>query len=127
MSTCKLTLVQTHLAWEDPSANLLHFDQRLQDIGDTDLIVLPEMFSTGFSMNSRALAESMDGNTVTWLKEKAAVHNATVCGSAIIEDSGAYYNRLVAASPGGDVIKYDKRHLFRMSTENENYTAGADR
>jgi predicted amidohydrolase len=127
MSTCKLTLVQAHLAWEDPAANREHFDQRLQDIGGTDLIVLPEMFSTGFSMNSKALAETMDGNTVMWLKEKAAAHNASVCCSLIIEDAGAYYNRFIVAKPDGELVKYDKRHLFRMSTENENYKAGEDR
>lgn len=127
MSTCKLTLVQAHLAWEDPVANREHFDQRLQDIRETDLIVLPEMFSTGFSMNSKALAETMEGNTVMWLKEKAAAHNARVCGSLIIEDAGAYYNRFIVASPNGDLVKYDKRHLFRMSTENENYKPGEDR
>lgn len=127
MSTLTLALIQTELSWEDPIANRAHFDARIADIDGADIIVLPEMFSTGFSMNSRKLAENMDGPTVGWLRETAAATRSSLCGSVIIGDGDHCYNRFLFVSPAGDITSYDKRHLFRMGTENENYTAGNDR
>jgi omega-amidase len=126
MTQLRVTLVQTALAWESPDENLVHFDSILNGIS-TDLIVLPEMFSTGFSMSSATLAESMDGPTVKWMFGKARSLGAVICGSVIIEDGGRFFNRFVWMPPSGVFQHYDKRHLFRMSTENEHYTSGNSR
>ncbi len=130
--TLNVTLMQTSLVWESAQANRDHFSRLFTDlvrteIARTDLVVLPEMFSTGFSMNSSLLAETMDGPTVTWLSEQAASLNSTICGSLIIEEAGHYYNRFIWAQPDGNIRHYDKRHLFRMSTENDHYTRGTDK
>lgn len=127
MTSLDITLVQTSLAWEAPADNRRHFDEILQDAGTTDLVVLPEMFSTGFSMASSRLAEPANGETAQWLLAHAARLDAVVCGSVITEDGRRYLNRLLWAQPDGNIRHYDKRHLFRMSTENENYSAGQDR
>jgi omega-amidase len=123
----RVALVQTELAWESPEANRRHFERILGRLEPTDLIVLPEMFSTGFSMQSQALAETMAGPTMAWLKATAANHSASVCGSVIIEEDQSYFNRFVLVRPTGEVIHYDKRHLFRMGAEHAHYTAGTDR
>lgn len=126
MQDLTVTLIQADLQWHDVDANLGHFNTLLQKIhGPTDLIVLPEMFNTGFSMNASALAENMDGKTVTWMKAKAKERNTTLIGSLIIDDNGNYYNRLIAASQDGSIKTYDKRHLFRMANEDETYTSGS--
>jgi omega-amidase len=126
MTQLNVTLVQTELAWESAPENLTHFDSLLNGVA-TDLVVLPEMFSTGFSMSSAALAESMEGPTVKWMLEKARSLNAVVCGSVIIEDQGRYFNRFVWMPPSGEIQHYDKRHLFRMSTEDDHYSSGGNR
>jgi len=127
----RVALVQSELAWEAPLKNRLHFAEMLKPLAQsnqvTDLIILPEMFSTGFSMASKKLAESMTGPTVTWMREQAFSLNSTLCGSVIIEADGQYYNRFIWMPPSGVVEYYDKKHLFRMSAENENYTAGTAR
>lgn len=123
----QLCLVQTELVWEDPVRNRRQFEQLLGDPGAADLIVLPEMFSTGFSMNAARLGETMQGETVSWMQDVARRTGAAICGSVIIEAAGSYYNRFVLARPGGELVTYDKRHLFRMSTENNHYTAGSRR
>lgn len=125
--TLTLCLVQTQLTWERPSANCDHMAQVLDDAGEVDLIILPEMFSTGFSMNSAALAETMQGETVSWMLQLARDKQAAVCGSLIIVDGADYYNRFILASPSGQLHTYDKRHLFRMSTENDHYSPGRRR
>ena len=119
-------LVQTRLSWEDPAANLAHFDRLLAplDTAADDLVILPEMFSTGFSMNAAALAEPMDGATVNWMRQTAARLGCSLCGSVIIRDDGRHYNRFILATPGGHLEVYDKRHLFRMSGEHEHYAPG---
>lgn len=128
MQDLKVTLVQTELAWEDRDANLLHFDQLLDGIDEaTNLILLPEMFSTGFSMKPEGLAETLEGRTVAWLKDRATKSKAVVCGSIIIEEEGKYYNRLVWMQPDGNYHTYDKRHLFTMANEQDHYTAGKER
>ena len=127
MPDLTITLVQQELVWEDIAANLAAFEEVLGRIDDpTDLIVLPEMFSTGFSMEPAPIAETMDGSAVNWMREQAGTKEAVVMGSLVIEEAGAYYNRLVWAAPDGDMGAYDKRHRFRMAGEHEVY-AGGDR
>jgi predicted amidohydrolase len=127
-----IDLVQTSLAWEEPASNRDHFEALLEGVAPNeatkaDLIILPEMFSTGFSMRSAVLAEAMEGDTVSWLKGMARQHDTAFCGSMIIEDAGHYYNRFILARATGELETYDKKHLFRMSAENENYTGGESR
>ena len=125
MSHLKVTLVQTELVWEDPTANRTHFDGLLTPlVGATDIVVLPEMFTTGFTMAGARLAEAMDGPSVDWLRSKAAHLKAHIAGSLIIGAAEKVYNRLVWATPEGAVYSYDKRHLFRMSGEHRHYDAG---
>lgn len=125
MSHLKITLVQTDLAWEDPDANRAYFDTILAAAqGATDLVVLPEMFTTGFTMAGDKCAEPMDGPSVRWLRNKAAELKSDVAGSLIIREDGQLYNRLVWATAGGRLYFYDKRHLFRMSGEHRVYGAG---
>lgn len=124
----RVTLLQSHLFWEDKVANLAHFDQKLQLIKQAiDLVILPEMFSTGFSMQAKKLAEPMTGPTVTWLKEKAKQLDAVITGSFICFEEGHYYNRLVWMEPDGHYSTYDKRHLFTLAKEQNHYTAGKKR
>jgi omega-amidase len=125
MQDLTVTLIQEDLAWEDIDANLDLFDARIDAIGEpTDLIILPEMFSTGFSMNARPLAEEMDGRAVTWLRQKAIATHAVITGSVMTKDAGRFYNRLVWARADGSLIVYDKKHLFRYAGEEKVYTAG---
>lgn len=127
MSDLKVTLVQADLAWEDPAANRAYFDHALSAIeGGTDLAVLPEMFTTGFTMAGAQWAESMDDLSVSWLRDKAAGLKFDIAGSLIIRDGGHLFNRLVWATPGGRLYTYDKRHLFRMSGEHRVYGAGTE-
>ena len=121
----QLALIQTSLVWQDAGANRAHFSSLLEQARGADLIVLPEMFSTGFSMDSAALAEPEDGPTSRWLSQQAQDLNAVVCGSLIIQAAdGSYRNRLLWARPDGSLAHYDKRHLFRMAGEHKHYSAG---
>ncbi|MBI5062200.1 MAG: amidohydrolase [Desulfatitalea sp.] len=125
MPDLTIALIQTALAWEDIDANLAGLTAKIESIAaSTDLIVLPEMFSTGFSMNAPRLAEPMTGKAVAWLRRMAAAGGATVTGSLMIEDSGHYYNRLLWARPDGSIEYYDKKHLFRYAGEEKVFTAG---
>ena len=120
-----LTLVQAELAWEDAETNRKHFDAVIDALEQpTDLIILPEMFTTGFSMAPQRLAETMQGATIDWMREKAAQKNAVITGSLIIEEDDHYYNRLVWARPDGCLTTYNKKHLFRYAGEEKVYTAG---
>ncbi len=128
METLRVALVQADLHWEDPLANLNMFDEFLMELKDkADLVILPEMFTTGFSMNSRKLAENMSGVSVRWMLDKAEYLNAVVVGSMIIKEGDSYYNRLLWVYPGRSLEWYDKRHLFRMGGENKFYEAGKQR
>ena len=128
MSDLIVSFVQTKLHWQDAPANRATLDIALAQLtGPTDLIVLPEMFTTGFSMAAEELAEPMDGPTVAWLRAHAAAHNAVITGSVIIEKSGAYYNRLLWMRPDGSLSHYDKRHLFTLADEQHTYTPGQTR
>jgi len=121
----KATVIQTDLRWEDKEANLAHLSSMLEKVpGETDLVVLPEMFTTGFSMNPASLAEPMDGPSVNWMKARSSAGNYALCGTLIIESDGKYYNRLIFVTPAGEIVKYDKRHLHSISGEHTVYTAG---
>jgi omega-amidase len=127
MQDLRVTLVQTELAWEDCPANLTMFDRKIDAIEEkTDLIVLPEMFTTGFSMNAASLAQNMDGVAVEWLLRKAANRNVDMVASLIIGQGDRYFNRLVWAKPNGQLFHYDKRHLFRMAGEEKVYSPGTE-
>lgn len=126
MDDLKITIVQTKLFWENQEKNRKHFSRLLKSLkpGKTDVIVLPEMFNTGFTMNVKSCAETMNGPTVQWMQALADQKNAAVCGSLIIEENRQYYNRLIWMSPGGAHAHYDKRHLFRMAEENKTFSGG---
>jgi predicted amidohydrolase len=125
--TMIITLVQSALYWENIEKNLSSFEEKLNNIGQTDLIILPEMFSTGFSMNASAVAESMDGTAVNWMRKTAAKKNSAITGSLIIREGGKFYNRLIFMRPDGSLEQYDKKHLFTMAKEEETYTAGTEK
>ncbi len=128
MQDLRITLVQTELAWEDKPANLQNFDTVLKPLkGETDLILLPEMFTTGFSMQPELFAEEMHGSSVSWMQEKAYTLDAAICGSIIIKEGEEYFNRLIWATPDGVLKTYDKRHLFTLAGEKKHYTAGYER
>jgi len=127
MTSLDITMVQTAPQWESIEENLLHFTSLLAGCPKTDVVVLPEMFTTGFSMRSGALAQSMEGSAIAWMADTAGRLDAHMCGSLIIESDGAYWNRLLWMSPSGDYRTYDKRHLFRMSNEHDHYSAGNER
>ena len=121
----RLALVQTDIAWHDAQANRARFAQLLDQARGADLIILPEMFTTGFSMQSATLAEPEEGASQVWLREQAERLQAVVTGTLIIQAAdGSYRNRLLWAQPDGQVLHYDKRHLFRMAGEHEHFTAG---
>ena len=127
MSTLNVTIVQADLLWQDAAGNRQNFTSVIEDLLEpTDLIVLPEMFTTGFSMDAPVLAETMDGDSVTWMRDMAASSNAAICGSLIIADNQQYFNRFICVSPAGDLQCYDKRHLFRLADEQSHYAAGAE-
>ena len=128
MSSLTFTLVQTALHWENKEANLQMLSQKIDAIKEpTQVIVLPEMFSTGFSMKPELLAEDMNGPTVQWMQQTAARKKVILTGSVIIKEEGAYYNRLIWMLPNGQFGYYDKRHRFAFAGEHEHYTAGSKR
>ncbi len=123
--TLSITLVQSHLHWENAAANLNMFSEKLEAISDeTDLILLPEMFSTGFSMNAAQLAEPMDGPSVQWMVDTAKQQNTALAGSLIISENEGFYNRLFFVFPDGTFKTYDKRHTFTLAGEHEIYNSG---
>ena len=125
MQDLKVTLIQSELVWEDIASNLTGFDNQINAIEeDTHLIVLPEMFSTGFTMNAAVLAQDMKGSAVKWIIEKSAEKTVDILGSIIADDGGKFFNRLVWAKPDGEIFTYDKKHLFRMAGEEKIYSAG---
>ena len=125
MQDLKITMIQSDLAWEDIDSNLTEFDVKIDSIEqDPHLIILPEMFSTGFSMNAAGLAQEMDGSAVKWIQKKSKEVHADIVGSIINKDEGKFYNRLVWAKPDGNLLTYDKKHLFRMAGEEKVYSAG---
>jgi omega-amidase len=128
MSSLHFTLIQTALHWEDKNANLQMLEQKIQSILEpTNVVILPEMFSTGFSMNPEQLAETVDGPTLRWMKKVSASKKIILTGSAIIEEEGKNYNRMVWMLPNGQYGYYDKRHLFAYGEEDKHYSAGTKR
>lgn len=124
MQDLTVTLIQTELFWEDIEANINLFDEKIDDIAEeTDLIILPEMFSTGFTMNAENCSQDMGDSAVSWIIEKSRQKATDITGSVIIEEDGKYYNRLIWAKPGGELFTYDKEHLFRLAGEEKVYTA----
>ncbi|MCP4458471.1 MAG: amidohydrolase [Cytophagales bacterium] len=124
----KCTLIQTELLWEDVKGNLAILSTKIKEIPKpTDLIILPEMFSTGFSMTPKNLAENMNGQTVEWMQARAESANATIMGSCIIEEKGHYFNRFIAANSDGTISTYDKKHLFTLVGEDKEYSSGNKR
>lgn len=123
-----IALIQAPLAWQDAQANRDYFQAALAEAEGADLVVLPEMFTTGFSMDSAALAEPAAGPTLQWMREQAARTGAVITGSLIVQaDDGTYRNRLFWVPPSAAVQHYDKRHLFRMAGEHKHYQAGERR
>ena len=128
MPDLTVTLIQTDLVWEDKKQNLLNLEDKINHLKEkTELIILPEMFSTGFSMRPEMLSEKMDGESVLWMKRISASKKIILTGSLIIEENGEYYNRLIWMLPNSEMGIYDKRHLFAYGTEHEHYTAGNKR
>lgn len=128
MSTLAVTIVQQDIVWHDSKANLALLSRELDALeSPVDLIVLPEMFTTGFSMDAETLAESIDGPSVNWLRARALETGAAICGSLIIRDAGRYYNRFIFMRPDGTYESYDKRHLFRLAREHRHYSSGNKR
>jgi predicted amidohydrolase len=124
----KIALVQTNLIWENPIENRSHLAQKITGfMEEVDLIVLPEMFSSGFTMNPKAVAETMNGETIAWLQHLAKAKDCAITGSLVIEENGKYYNRLVFVYPNGELKTYDKRHLFTLAGEDKVYTAGKEK
>ena len=124
-SDLKIALVQTNLFWKDKTANLAMLEEKVFNIeAGVDIIVLPEMFSTGFTMDASEVAEPLNLNTTKWMKQLAAQTKAVICGSIVIKDDGNYYNRFLWVEPSGQIQTYDKRHLFRMADEDQHYAAG---
>lgn len=125
MHDLKITIVQSDIHWEDIGANLAMFEEKIWNVsGQTDVIVLPEMFTTGFSMGASRLSEMMNMRTTKWLRQMADQTGALIMGSIIANVHNRYYNRLLWMEPGGHLKTYDKRHLFRMANEQKTYAAG---
>ena len=123
-----ITLIQPDIAWEDKTANLQQYEATIAGItGPKQVVVLPEMFSTGFSMAPERLAEPMDGRSVRWMADMAVKYRCILTGSLIIEEEGKYYNRMLWVQPDGHIGIYDKRHLFAYGSEDQHYTRGERR
>ena len=124
-----ISFIQTELYWEQPDKNLKMLEDKIDAISkETDIIVLPEMFSTGFSMHSEELAEEFqDSKSIKWMKARAKAQTACVMGSLIIRDEGKHYNRMIIAFPDGKILHYDKRHRFTFAGEDQYYSAGKQR
>ena len=124
----KIALIQSSLVWENPKSNRKHFEEKINSISENvDLIVLPEMFTTGFTMNPKAVYETMDGETILWLQSLAKSKNSAITGSLIIKENDNFYNRLVFVFPSGELQFYDKKHLFTLAGEDKIYTSGKNK
>lgn len=126
MQDLRVSLVQTHQFWEDKQRNFEHFENMLSALEPTDILIFPEMFHTGFTMNAVEMAEPMDGQGIQWLTVQAKKWNAAVVASLIIEEDDHYFNRMVFIEPTGQIHTYDKRKLFTLAKEDEHYTKGSE-
>jgi len=124
MENLKISIVQADMVWENALANRRKYDDALADITESELIIFPEMFTTGFSMRPEMHYEPMNGPSVSWMQEVAQQKNAAVLGSLIVEENKQFFNRAVWVFPNGDLEIYDKRHLFTMGQEPEHYSPG---
>lgn len=122
-----VSTIQTSVKWEDPNFNKGYLYELVEEIDETDLIIFPEMFSTGFTMNAVKVAESMEGPTMQWMHSVAQLKNAVTTGSIVIKENKDYYNRLIWMCPDGKYQYYDKRHLFSFANEHDHYTRGNSR
>src|SRR5450759_4851193 len=128
MSSLTITIIQPNLVWENKKANLNMLEQKIESIKEkTEVVILPEMFSTGFSMKPKLFAEKMSGETIKWMKKITSFKKIILTGSVIIEDDGKFYNRLIWMLPNGEYGVYDKRHLFAYGDEHNHYSAGNKR
>lgn len=124
----KIAIIQAPLVWENPEKNRKYFEEKIKSIQEEiDLVVLPEMFSTGFTMHPENVSETMDGETLSLLKSLAKAKNTAITGSLIIRENGKFYNRLVFVFPSGEIRKYDKRHLFSLAGEEKIYASGTEK
>ncbi|AWG21085.1 amidohydrolase [Flavobacterium faecale] len=124
----KIALVQAALEWENPNANRMMFETKIKEIDlAVELIILPEMFSTGFTMNPATQAETMTGDTVKWMQDLAKSRNCAFTGSLVIQENNNFYNRMLFVFPTGEIETYDKRHLFTLAGEEKVYTAGSQK
>jgi predicted amidohydrolase len=122
-----ISIIQTNLHWQNRAANLKHFERLIEQAEQGDLIILPEMFTSGFTMQASAVADQADGEILGWMKNMARAKQAVITGSIVIEENKKYYNRLLWVKPDGSFEHYNKRHLFRMANENEHYAEGKER
>lgn len=121
----KITLIQAPLVWENPIANRTYFEEKINHLRfETDLVVLPEMFTSGFTMQAKSVAETMTSDTIQWIKNLAKANKLAITGSLVIEEDGNYYNRMIFVFPSGEITTYDKRHLFTLAGEDKIYQAG---
>lgn len=128
MSSVRVAIIQTSLFWEDKQANLNMLESKIQELdASVQLVILPEMFSTGFSMNAKSLAETMDGKTMQWMRTLSSKNRIIIIGSLIIEEEAKFYNRLIWMTPNGNMGYYDKRHLFAFAGEDQHYHSGQKR
>lgn len=124
----KVALIQSSIVWENPKLNRKYYEETINGIvGSIDLIVLPEMFTTGFTMNPQQVAETMQGETVVWLQTLAKAKKSAITGSLIIEENGQFFNRLVFVFPSGEMQYYDKKHLFTLAGEDRIYSRGREK
>ena len=124
----KIALIQSSLFWENPTENRSHFEEKINAIAEkVDLIVLPEMFTTGFTMHPNNLAETMQGETILWLQSLAKAKKSAITASIIIKENNNFYNRLVFVFQSGEMQFYDKRHLFTLAGEDKVYTSGKEK
>ena len=124
----KIALIQSDLVWENPEQNQNNFSKKIKNISEqVDVIILPEMFTTGFTMDAEAVAETMQGKTVDWMKNEASKHNMAIIGSLIISEENTFYNRLLFVEPLGKITIYNKRHTFTLVGEDKVFTAGAEK
>ena len=121
----KIALFQTNLIWENPASNRTFIEEHfINERESFDLFVLPEMFTTGFTMNPENVAETMNGQTINWMKSLALKKDCAICGSLVVQENNKYYNRFIFVHPNGKIDFYDKRHLFSLAGENEKYSKG---
>ena len=128
MEQLKVTIIQSHLHWENPLTNRALFSEKIKAISEeTDLIILPEMFTTGFTMNAAPLAEDINGPTLQWMQRLAVEKSCALTGSLIVKENGNYFNRLYFVFPDGTYKQYDKKHTFTLAGEHKTFTAGKER